>query len=120
MGLHDLWEVPGHCTRHKGHAYVSDVKEGDLWYFPPGFPHSLQGLAPDGCEFIICFDDGKATEFNTTLVTDWLAHTPPEILAENFRAPVEAFSKIPIHDLWIFQGKVPGEAAIKEPLDLPP
>ena len=50
----------------KGHAYVSDVNEGDLWYFPAGFPHSLQGLAPDGCEFIICFDDGKASEFNTT------------------------------------------------------
>jgi oxalate decarboxylase len=71
----------------KGRAYVSDVKEGDLWYFPPGFPHSLQGLAPDGCEFIICFDDGKASEFNTTLVTDWVAHTPPEILAENFWSP---------------------------------
>ncbi|HTO79927.1 MAG TPA: cupin domain-containing protein, partial [Methylocystis sp.] len=46
----------------KGRAYVSDVKEGDLWYFPSGFPHSLQGLPPDGCEFVICFDDGKATE----------------------------------------------------------
>jgi oxalate decarboxylase len=27
----------------KGRAYVADVKEGDLWYFPAGFPHSLQG-----------------------------------------------------------------------------
>ena len=95
----------------KGRAYVSDVKEGDLWYFPPGFPHSLQGLAPDGCEFIICFDDGKASEFNTTLVTDWVAHTPPEILAENFGVPVGAFSKIPLHDLWIFQGKLPADLA---------
>jgi oxalate decarboxylase len=109
----------------KGRAYVSDVKEGDLWYFPPGFPHSLQGLAPDGCEFIICFDDGKASEFNTTLVTDWLAHTPPEILAENFGVPAETFSKIPLHNLWIFQGKLPGhlsgdEKSIREPLGLPP
>ncbi|HUI21412.1 MAG TPA: oxalate decarboxylase family bicupin [Methylocella sp.] len=109
----------------KGRAYVSDVKEGDLWYFPAGFPHSLQGLAPDGCEFIICFDNGAASEFNTTLVTDWFAHTPPEILAENFGVPAEKFSRIPLHDLWIFQGKVPGplaadEAAVKEPLGLPP
>lgn len=29
-----------------GRAYVADVKEGDLWYFPAGLPHSLQGLAP--------------------------------------------------------------------------
>jgi oxalate decarboxylase len=104
----------------KGRACVSDVKEGDLWYFPAGFPHSLQGLGPEGCEFIICFDDGKASEFNTTLVTDWLAHTSPEILAENFGVPVGAFSKIPLHDLWIFQGKLPAglatdQKAVEEP-----
>src|SRR4029077_16345141 len=70
----------------KGRLYVSDVKEGDLWYFPSGFPHSLQGLAPDGCEFIICFDDGEASEFNTTLVTDWLAPPPPRNLPPDFCA----------------------------------
>jgi oxalate decarboxylase len=91
-----------------GRAYVSDVKEGDLWYFPSGFPHSLQGLGPNGCEFILCFDDGKASEFNTLLLTDWVAHTPPEILALNFGVPADAFSKIPLHNLWIFQGQLPG------------
>jgi oxalate decarboxylase len=109
----------------KGRAYVSDVKEGDLWYFPGGFPHSLQGLAPDGCEFIICFDDGKASEFNTTLVTDWLAHTPPEILAENFGVPTETFSKIPLHNLYIFPGQLPAslaavQKAMEKPRDVPP
>jgi oxalate decarboxylase len=92
----------------QGRAYVSDVKEGDLWYFPSGFPHSLQGLGPNGCEFILCFDDGKASEFNTLLLTDWVAHTPPEILALNFGVPADAFSKIPLHNLWIFQGQLPG------------
>jgi oxalate decarboxylase len=92
-----------------GKPYVADVKEGDLWYFPAGYPHSLQGLGPDGCEFVICFDDGDASEFNTLLVTDWFIHTPPAILAENFGVPAETFAKIPLHDLWIFQGKVPGD-----------
>ncbi len=91
-----------------GRPYVADVKEGDIWYFPAGYPHSLQGLGPDGCEFVICFDDGDASEFNTLLVTDWFIHTPPSVLAENFGVPAETFSKIPLHDLWIFQGKVPG------------
>ena len=45
-----------------GRPYVADVKEGDIWYFPSGYPHSLQGLGPDGCEFVICFDDGDASE----------------------------------------------------------
>ncbi|MET4279422.1 MULTISPECIES: cupin domain-containing protein [unclassified Bradyrhizobium] len=95
----------------QGRPYAADVKEGDLWYFPPGAPHSLQGLGPDGCEFVICFDDGHADEFNTLLVTDWFAHTPPEILAKNFGVPAETFSRIPLHNLWIFQGTVPGDLA---------
>src|SRR5882757_8378846 len=78
-----------------GRPYIADVKEGDLWYFPAGFPHSLQGLEPDGCEFVICFDDGAASEFNTLLVTDWFAHTPPSVLAENFGEPAETFAKVP-------------------------
>jgi oxalate decarboxylase len=94
-----------------GQTYVADVNEGGLWYFPSGFPHSLQGLGPDGCEFIIAFDDGKASEFNTTLVTDWIAHTRPEILAENFAVPAESFAKTPLHDLYIFQSDVPGPLA---------
>jgi oxalate decarboxylase len=95
----------------QGRAYVSDVKEGDLWYFPPGLPHSLQGLEPDGCEFVICFDDGRASEFNTLLLSDWLAHTPPKVLAKNFELPADTFSKIPLQDLYIFQGKPPGSLA---------
>src|SRR6202790_3045932 len=93
----------------KGRPYVADVKEGDIWYFPAGYPHSLQGLGPDGCEFVICFDNGAASEFNTLLVTDWFIHTPPSVLAENFGVPAETLANIPLHDLWIFQGKVPGD-----------
>ncbi|WP_407178806.1 oxalate decarboxylase family bicupin [Bradyrhizobium sp. STM 3562] len=95
----------------QGRPYVADVKTGDLWYFPAGTPHSLQGLGPDGCEFVICFDDGHANEFNTLLLTDWFAHTPPEVLAKNFGVPADTFAKIPLHNLWIFQGTVPGDLA---------
>jgi oxalate decarboxylase len=86
-----------------GRPQVADVKQGDLWYFPAGLPHSLQGLGPDGCEFVIAFDDGKSSEFNTLLVTDWLAHTPPAVLAKNFGVPVEAFKNIPRQNRWIYQ-----------------
>jgi oxalate decarboxylase len=94
-----------------GRPYVNDVKEGDLWYFPAGLPHSLQGLGPDGCEFIICFDEGNASEFSTLLVCEWFTHTPPNILAENFGVPVETFANIPLRDLYIFQGNLPGDLA---------
>jgi oxalate decarboxylase len=94
-----------------GHAFVDDVKAGDLWYFPPGLPHSLQGLGPDGCEFILAFDNGASSENNTLLLTDWIAHTPPEVLAKNFGVPESAFANIPVEQKWIFQGKVPGPLA---------
>jgi len=91
-----------------GRANVEDVHQHGLWYFPPGLPHSLQGVGEDGCEFVICFDNGRASEFDTLLLTQWMAHTPPEVLALNFGVPSGSFSKIPLHDLYIFQGKLPG------------
>ena len=33
-----------------GRNFEEDVKEGDLWYFPGGVPHSIQGIGQDGCE----------------------------------------------------------------------
>jgi oxalate decarboxylase family bicupin protein len=90
-----------------GRPQVADVKEGDLWYFPAGLPHSLQGLDPDGTEFVLAFDNGESSEFNTLLVTDWIAHTPPEVLAKNFGLPVEAFENIPLQNRWIYQSNRP-------------
>lgn len=37
----------------EGRSFVDDVAEGDLWYFPTGIPHSIQGLGPDGAEFLL-------------------------------------------------------------------
>ena len=47
-----------------GRPEVDDVAEGGLWYFPAGLPHSLQGLDPDGTEFVLAFD--TATPPNST------------------------------------------------------
>ena len=95
----------------EGRANVEDVREGGLWYFPSGLPHSLQGIGEDGAEFILAFDSGTQTEYNTLLLTEWLAHTPPDILAQNFNVPVETFAKIPLTPLYIFPGKMPGPLA---------
>ena len=83
------------------------MAEGGLWYFPAGFPHSLQGLGPDGTEFVIAFDNGELSEFNTLLLTDWIADTPPEVLAKNFGLPEEALKNIPVHNRWIYQSNTP-------------
>lgn len=75
-----------------GRAYVEDVKRGDLWYFPAGIPHSLEGTGPDGCEFLLVFDDGAFSEDDTTLLTDWVKHVPREVLAKNFGLPLATVS----------------------------
>lgn len=36
-----------------GRNYIANVNAGDLWYFPPGMPHSLQGLDGNGTEFLL-------------------------------------------------------------------
>jgi oxalate decarboxylase len=91
-----------------GKSFVSDVTEGDLWYFPTGIPHSIQGLNPDGCEFLLVFDDGNFSEYETVLLTDWMAHTPREILAKNFGVSPQAMQKMVRREKFIFQAAVPG------------
>lgn len=91
----------------QGRAFVDDVNEGDLWLFPGGVPHSIQGVGSDGARFLLVFDDGNFNEFETFLLTDWLAHTPPEVLGKNFNVPPETFAKVPKKELFIFQRDLP-------------
>jgi oxalate decarboxylase len=91
----------------QGRNFVDDVGVGDLWYFPAGIPHSIQGLA-DGCEFLLVFDDGDFSENHTFLVSDWLAHTPRDVVAKNFRIPQDALTGLPSEEWWIFGSDVPG------------
>jgi oxalate decarboxylase len=88
--------------------FVADVKPGDLWFFPGGVPHSIQGLGPDGCEFVLVFNDGNFSEDSTFLITDWFNHTPKQVLAENFGVPAATFDRTDRKDLWIFNAPLPG------------
>jgi len=98
----------------EGRNFLDDVGVGDIWNFPAGLPHSIQGLE-EGCEFLLVFDDGNFSEDSTFLITDWFAHTPKEVLAKNFGVPESAFAGIPTHELdrtrYIFPVKVPGPLA---------
>ncbi len=93
----------------QGRTFADDLGVGDLWYFPPGIPHSIQGLGPDGCEFLLVFDDGSFSEDNTFLISDWFKHTPPEVLAKNFGVPASCFGHTPDpSELYIFPAPLPG------------
>jgi oxalate decarboxylase len=92
----------------EGKGFVTDITEGDLWYFPTGIPHSIQGLNPDGCEFLLVFDDGNFSEYETVLLTDWMAHTPHDVLSKNFGVNEQVLQKMPRREKFIFQEQVPG------------
>jgi oxalate decarboxylase len=97
----------------EGRNFIDDVGVGDLWYFPAGIPHSIQGLE-QGCEFLLVFDDGAFSENATFLLTDWLLHTPRDVLAKNFGVSEAAFANLPLdpdHERYIFCGAVPGALA---------
>lgn len=104
------------CIDADGKSFVADVKEGDLWYFPTGIPHSIQGLAPDGGEFLLVFDDGNFSEYETVLLSDWMAHTPKDVLTKNFGVPQSALAKLPQKELFIFQAELPGPLAEEQRL----
>jgi oxalate decarboxylase len=91
-----------------GKSFVADTKKNDLWYFPSGIPHSIQGLGPDGTEFLLVFDDGDFSESETVLLSDSMAHLPPEVLAKNFGVAEAALKNLPKKELFIFQTAVPG------------
>ncbi|KZT02575.1 oxalate decarboxylase [Laetiporus sulphureus 93-53] len=96
-----------------GRNFLSTVGPGDLWYFPPGIPHSLQATnqTAEGAEFLLVFNSGDFSEDSTFLLTDWLAHTPKEVLAKNFGTTISAFDNIPAEQLYIFPGAPPSPDA---------
>jgi oxalate decarboxylase len=109
-----------------GHSFVADVEPGDLWYFPSGIPHSIQGLQPDGAEFLLAFPNGSFSEDSTFSITDMFAHMPRDALARNFGTTEAAFDQIPKQERFIFQAPLPpalqadtvGTAQGKVPLDM--
>ena len=77
------------ATDQEGRNFIDDVAVRDIWNFPKGIPHSIQGLE-EGAEFLLVFEDGNFSENETFLITDWFAHTPCEVLAKNFGVPTRA------------------------------
>ncbi|CAN9079875.1 unnamed protein product [Alternaria alternata] len=86
-----------------GQTFVDDVQEGDVWFFPPGIPHSIQAFE-NGCEFLLIFNDGSFSEENTFLLSELMLRNPESVIAKNFRTSVKTFENIPQEQLWIFPG----------------
>jgi oxalate decarboxylase len=92
-----------------GTSETNDFDPGDVWYFPRGHGHALQGLGPGEAHFVLVFDNGAFSEYGTFSITDWLGHTPPDVLARTLGLPREALAGLPREELYIIPGRVPPE-----------
>jgi oxalate decarboxylase len=103
--------ITGHCRvtiiDPQGRTEIKDFGPGDVWYFPRGHAHSIQGLGPGDCHFILAFDNGYFSEFGTFSISDWIAQTPPEVLGKNFGVSPSLFANFPKKEVYISQGPVP-------------
>ena len=93
-----------------GQAATDDFEEGDIWYFPMGHGHALQNIGDEDCHFLLGFDDGHFSEFGTFSITDWMGHTPPNVVLRNLGLSAETVSKLPKKELYILQGRKPSVA----------
>ncbi len=93
---------------------------GDIWYFPRGWGHSIQGTGRSECHFILIFDNGAFAEDHTLGISDWLAHTPPAVVSQNLGLDIEWIAKLPKGETYFAAGTVPdGSFACAAPLAKP-
>jgi oxalate decarboxylase len=60
---------------------------------------------------LLVFDEGMFSEDNTFLISEWVAHTPPEILTKNSNLGRNAIAQLPTDELYIFPAKLPASLA---------
>ena len=90
-----------------GHSEIVDFGPGDVWYLPRGHGHSIQSIGREDCLFVLVFDNGYFSEFGTFSISDWIGHTPPEVLAKEFGVPAQTFANFPKSEVYISKGPVP-------------
>ncbi len=88
-------------------AATDDFEPGDIWYFPKGFGHSIQNIGHEESHFVLGFDNGHFSEFGTFSITDWVAHTPLNVLERNLNLSSDVISKLPKKEAYIVPGKIP-------------
>jgi oxalate decarboxylase len=94
---------------------TSEFGPGDVWYFPRGYGHSIQATGPQGCVFLLVFDSGYFSEYATFSISDWIGHTPPDVLAKAFGVPASTFASFPKDEVYFAAGPVPPALPLEPP-----
>ncbi|EHQ24888.1 cupin domain-containing protein [Mucilaginibacter paludis] len=94
-----------------GSAFIDNFGPGDVWYFPRGYGHSIQATGDKECHFILIFDNGNFSEDHTFSITDFIANTPPEVVAQNFGLTLGEVEQLPHKEAYFALGPNPDESS---------
>jgi hypothetical protein len=62
------------------HVVTMDFNPGDIGYVPKNYGHYVQNIGDTDMQFFAVFRTSKFAEFS---LSDWLAHSPQEMVAEH-------------------------------------
>ncbi|KAI5463576.1 RmlC-like cupin domain-containing protein [Mariannaea sp. PMI_226] len=98
-----------------GRYQVETLNYGDIWYFPKGAAHTIQGLDEEN-EYLLVFDEADFDKIGTTfMVDDWITHTPKHILAKNFGVDPEVFENVTSPNPYILKAEISKKNVTKGP-----
>lgn len=116
--------LKGHCRitiiDPQGRTEIKDFGPGDVWYFPRGHGHSIQGMGDEECKFILTFDNGYFSEFSTFSISDWIAQTQSTVLSKAFGLSQAVLDKFPKKEVYMAQGTNPPPLDEKVNANYPP
>ncbi|KAI1847583.1 hypothetical protein JX265_000834 [Neoarthrinium moseri] len=89
-----------------GQYQVSKLGVGDIWYFPKGEAHTVQGLEDEN-EFLLVFDETNFDAVGTTFnIDDWLAHTPKSVIAKSLGVNETVLGSLPTTNPYILNSTI--------------
>lgn len=95
-----------------GESYTDSFQPGDVWYFPRGYGHAIQNAGNTIAHFILIFDNGDFSEDHTFSITDFIAHVPAGVAAQNLGISIEETALLPKGEVYFAKSIVPDNASL--------
>lgn len=84
-----------------GHAETNDFDATDVGYVPQGFGHYIENIGDEDLKVLVVLDNGIYQDIS---LSDWLAKTPANVLADNFINNEADWASRPAEKLVISKG----------------
>lgn len=73
-------------------AVTADFRPGDIGYVKKGLGHYVENTGTTDLVFVAVF---RAERYEEVSLADWLAHTPPEMVAATLNMSLEDIARFP-------------------------